>query len=145
MLEGIYVDSGVPTKSTSQVILSSFETNVLIKYFRFPSENLQTYFGLSLSWVDPSGLNDNGSDEDNRQSEMSKRLQRECYKQLNLNVGNELIKKTLMYNMTVTSSIAQQPAIEDCPPEDDDSFIQQVQLKHKLPTLTPLGSKQPQR
>ena len=93
VLEGIDVDSGTPSKQTGQVILSTLETAALIKNLKHPSDNLQRYFGLSLGWIDPSEFNDSDSDTEKAQinAELAKHLQSESYKQLCLDLGNDLI------------------------------------------------------
>ena len=102
VLERIDVETKKPTKENGQVLLSSFETNELIKWFKKPSPNVQTYFSLTLGYTDPMDDQEGGDDEQNDDN-----LCKESHSQINFNLGDTTLKSLMKHNMFMKNNLYQ--------------------------------------
>ena len=103
VLERIDVEQKRATKENGQVLLSSHETTALIKWFLKPSENVRTYFSLTLGYTDPM---EEGGDGGAQSSEtVDDNLSAEGNSQINFNLGDTTLKALMMHNKFMKTNL----------------------------------------
>ena len=103
VLERIDVEQKRATKENGQVLLSCHETMALIKWFLKPSENVRTYFSLTLGYTDPM---EEGGDGGAQSSEtVDDNLSAEGNSQINFNLGDTTLKALMMHNKFMKTNL----------------------------------------
>ena len=103
VLERIDVEQKRATKENGQVLLSCHETMALIKWFLKPSENVRTYFSLTLGYIDPM---EEGGDGGAQSSEtVDDNLSAEGNSQINFNLGDTTLKALMMHNKFMKTNL----------------------------------------
>ena len=103
VLERIDVEQKRATKENGQVLLSCHETTALIKWFLKPSENVRTYFSLTLGYIDPM---EEGGDGTAQSSEaVDDNLSAEGNSQINFNLGDTTLKALMMHNKFMKTNL----------------------------------------
>ena len=100
VIERIDVEQKRATKENGQVLLSTHETNAFIKWFLKPSENVQTYFSLTLGYTDPMDEEGGGQSELNDDN-----LSKEGNSQINFNLGDTTLKALMMHNKFMKTNL----------------------------------------
>ena len=103
VLERIDVEQKRPTKENGQVLLSCHETAALIKWFLRPSENVKTYFSLTLGYTDP--MEDTGTVGQKKCDGGEDNLSNEGNSQINFNLGDTTLKALMMHNKFMKTNL----------------------------------------
>ena len=103
VLERIDVEQKRATKENGQVLLSCHETTALIKWFLKPSENVKTYFSLTLGYTDPMEEGGDGGAQSSDTGDDN--LTAEGNSQINFNLGDTTLKALMMHNKFMKTNL----------------------------------------
>ena len=103
VIERIDVENKKATKENGQVLLSTHETNALIKWFLKPSENVKTYFSLTLGYTDPMDEGGNGGAQSSEAGDDN--LSGEGNSQINFSLGDSTLKALMMHNKFMKTNL----------------------------------------
>ena len=103
VIERIDVENKKTTKENGQVLLSTHETNALIKWFLKPSENVKTYFSLTLGYTDPMDEGGNGGAQSSEAGDDN--LSGEGNSQINFSLGDSTLKALMMHNKFMKTNL----------------------------------------